>query len=178
MLIVVKNQFSFQRRLFNIGVIYYVLQKSSEWFEVRDMDGLSLTIPFSFHDNFLALNEICWGLERFSVSGLSPESREKLLLSTKSVEVMDGVTHTSIQGDLIVSFSNGRIYVRKFFDNTVVISILEESGHVKFDLSTDVFYKETFHPFTLDSTEEPEKPDTALITARSKRKCLQYCSIQ
>ncbi len=94
---------------------------------------------------------------------------------------MEDVKHTRIQGDLVVSFRDGEIYVRQFINNTVVLTFHKESDRVKFDLRTNVFFKETFHPFTLDSREMPEmteKPETALVAARVERKCLPSCSIQ
>jgi len=64
---------------------------------------------------------------------------------------------------------------RQFINNTVVFTFHKESDRVKFDLSTDVFSKETFHPFTLDSTEIP---DIALVAVKGDLKCLPSCCIQ
>jgi len=120
------------------------------------MNGVSITLPSTFHENFLALNEICWGLERFSLNGIAPEMRKNLLLTTTSVEFMEDedFEHTSIQGELVVSFRDGEINVRQFINKTVVLTFRKESDRVKFDLCTNVFFKETFHPFTLDSTKD------------------------
>ena len=178
MFIVVQKEFSFNERSFMIGVIYKVQQMSSECFELQDMgDGSSVFLPSTFHDNFLVLNEIIWGLERFSLSGISPEKRNKLIILTKSVEITQNKL-TRIEGDLVVSFSDGKMSVRKFINNTVEFSIYEGDEHVRFDYCSDVFYKETFHPFTLDSREMTEKPETALVATRVEQKCLQSCSIQ
>ena len=179
MFIAVKTPFPFKGLLFEVGVIYLVRHKSSESFEVQNMNGSSVILPSTFHDNFLALTEIIWGLERFSLSGIPLETMNKLLLSTTSVEIIDGVKRSSIEGDLVVSFSgDGNMSVRKYSNNKVEISKYEVNKHVRFADYTEVFYKESFHPFTLDSTEmteKPEKPETALVAASVERECLPCC---
>lgn len=190
MFVAVSKAFNHQENLFPLARIYKVKQKSPVEFVVMAVNsGLSFSLPSTFMSNFVALNEIFWGLERFSHVGITPEMREKILISTQKLEIMEGDKRTSIQGDLVVSFSDGKMCVRKFIDGQVVI-YWHESERVKYDLNTVVFSKLTFSPFTLDTTkdplevsgidvpEQPEEPKIPLVAVSGKRKCLPPCCIQ